>query len=163
MKDATPGGGQFTIVPEPIDGADSRAALDQYIAELAQLFPTGFDPGRAAPPDPGDFTPPRGCFLLVRDARGEVRGCGAVRVAEGGFAEIRRMWISPVLRGQGAGRALLADLELHAGKLGCEVVRLDTAAELHTARSLYVSAGYAEIPAYNDNEYARHWFEKSLI
>lgn len=163
MMDASSDREQFTITPEPIDGADSRAALEQYVGELARLFPAGFDPGRAAPPEPGDFAPPRGYFLLVRDARGEVRGCGAVRVAEGGFAEIRRMWISPALRGQGAGRALLADLELHACKLGCEVVRLDTAAELQAARSLYASAGYAEIPAYNDNEYARYWFEKSLV
>ncbi|MCA1186794.1 GNAT family N-acetyltransferase [Saccharopolyspora sp. 6T] len=162
MMDATPDSGRFTIAAESIAGADATAALEQYVAELAQVFPAGFDPGRAAPPEPGDFAPPRGRFLLVRDAAGAVRGCGAVRVLEPGIAEIRRMWISPVLRGRGAGRALLAELERSAAELGCGVVRLDTAAELHAARALYGSAGYAEIPAYNDNEYARHWFEKVL-
>ncbi len=149
------------IAPEPIDSADAKAALRRYVEELRQRFPAGFEPDRAAPPAPGDFDPPHGFFLLVRDADGQVSGCGAVR-AEDGIAEIRRMWISPALRGCGAGRRLLRELERHAGDLGCRIVRLDTAAELNEARGLYASAGYAEIPAYNDNEYARHWFEKAL-
>lgn len=153
--------GGFTIAPEPIEDAAAREALQHYVDELRELFPTGFDPGRAAPPAPGDFDPPRGRFLLVRDEQGRVRGCGAVR-AEEDFAEIRRMWISPLLRGRGAGKALLAELERCARELGREVVRLDTAAELTAARGLYAAAGYREIPAYNDNEYARHWFEKAL-
>ena len=28
---------------------------------------------------------------------------------------------------------------------------------------MYLSAGYVEIPRYNDNPYANHWFEKRLI
>jgi hypothetical protein len=27
---------------------------------------------------------------------------------------------------------------------------------------LYRSAGYAEVPAFNDEPYAHHWFEKHL-
>ncbi|MFD0490960.1 GNAT family N-acetyltransferase [Saccharopolyspora spinosporotrichia] len=57
---------------------------------------------------------------------------------------------------------MLAELERRARALGCRRVRLDTAAELHEARKLYETSGYVEIPAYNDNEYARHWFEKTL-
>ncbi|MBB5155313.1 hypothetical protein [Saccharopolyspora phatthalungensis] len=45
---------------------------------------------------------------------------------------------------------------------GCSRIRLDTAAELHEARALSASAGYREIPAYNDNQYAKHWYEKAL-
>lgn len=161
MQDASTEQRAWSITPEPIDGADAAVALQCYVDELRERFPAGFDPGRAAPPAPGDFDPPRGCFLLVRDGDGRVSGCGAVR-AEHGIAEIRRMWISPALRGLGAGRRLLRELEQRARDLGCRTVRLDTAAELNEARGLYSSAGYAEIPAYNDNEYARHWFEKAL-
>jgi GNAT superfamily N-acetyltransferase len=151
----------FTIEPEPIDSPDARQAIDAYVAELVRRFPNGFDTGRAAPPAKDAFTPPAGIFLVVRvDDR--VLGCGALRTETGGIGEIRRMWISSELRGQGAGRALLAALEDQAVQLGCERVRLDTAAELHEARALYASAGYVEIPAYNDNEYAHHWFEKTL-
>lgn len=30
------------------------------------------------------------------------------------------------------------------------------------APALYDSAGYREIPAYNDNQYAEHWFDKPV-
>ncbi|MDA3628016.1 GNAT family N-acetyltransferase [Saccharopolyspora oryzae] len=151
----------FTIELEPIDSPDAQQALGEYVAELDRRFPSGFDTSRAAPPAKSDFVPPAGAFLVVR-VDGRVLGCGAVRTEPDGVGEIRRMWISPELRGRGAGRALLAELEEQARQLGCDRVRLDTAAELREARALYDSAGYREIPAYNDNEYARHWYEKAL-
>nr|WP_179719147.1 GNAT family N-acetyltransferase [Saccharopolyspora hordei] len=151
----------FTIEPEPIDTPDAQRALDAYVAELDRRFPNGFDTSRAAPPAKTDFVPPNGVFLVVRD-EGRVLGCGALRTEPHGIGEIRRMWIAPELRGRGAGRALLRELEEHATELGCDRVRLDTASELREARALYESAGYREIPAYNDNEYARHWYEKAL-
>lgn len=156
----------ITIEQEPVDSADARWALDQYARELDELFPTGFDAAKAAAPAPGDLTPPHGVFLLVRSDR-EVAGCGALRVHAASarseaFAEVKRMWVSRALRGGGVGRRLLEELEGHASGLGCHRVRLDTAAELHAARALYVRAGYAEIPDYNGNPYARHWFEKVL-
>ncbi|MER6990595.1 GNAT family N-acetyltransferase [Saccharopolyspora hirsuta] len=151
----------FTIEPEPVDSPDAQEALGEYVAELDRRFPGGFDTSRAAPPAKSDFVPPAGVFLVVR-VDGRVLGCGALRTAPGGIGEIRRMWIAPELRGRGAGRALLGELEEQARRLGCERVRLDTAAELREARGLYDSAGYREIPAYNDNEYARHWYEKTL-
>lgn len=151
----------FTIEPEPVDTPVAGAVLDRYVAELTDRFGQGFDTTRSAPPAPGDFTPPAGVFLVVR-AHGGVAGCGALRTEEGGVGEIRRMWIAPELRGRGAGRALLATLEGQAREYGCAKIRLDTAAELHEARALYESVGYVEIPAYNDNEYAKHWYEKTL-
>ncbi len=151
----------FTIELDPVNTAESRAVLDSYVQELGERFGQSFDTSRSAPPAPGDFEPPAGAFLLVRSG-GRVLGCGALRTEVGGTAEIRRMWVSPELRGQGAGRALLAALEEQARVRGCRKVRLDTAAELSEARTLYASAGYVEIPAYNDNEYAAHWFEKQL-
>lgn len=152
----------WTIEPDRVDSPEAQYALRQYIDELNRRFASGFDTTRAAPPEPGDFMPPAGVFLLVR-AGGEVVGCGAVRSAGVDVAEIRRMWISPAMRGRGVGRALLAELESQSRRLGCRRVRLDTADELQEAKSLYSSAGYAEIPAYNDNAYAKHWFEKELM
>ncbi len=151
----------FTIDPEPIDSPDAERALTCYVAELDERFQGGFDTSRAAPPAKTDFAPPAGVFLIVR-AGEAVLGCGALRTEPDGASEIRRMWISPALRGRGAGRALLWELEAHARRFGCDRIRLDTAAELHEARALYASAGYQEIPAYNDNDYAAHWFEKRL-
>jgi ribosomal protein S18 acetylase RimI-like enzyme len=72
------------------------------------------------------------------------------------------MWVDPAARGVGVGRSLLAALERAAVQLGCTTVRLDTAASLREALALYRSAGYLDIPAYNDNRYAAHWLAKRV-
>jgi hypothetical protein len=41
-------------------------------------------------------------------------------------------------------------------------VRLETNGTLDEAIALYRSAGYREVPAFNDEPYAHHWFEKTL-
>jgi ribosomal protein S18 acetylase RimI-like enzyme len=66
------------------------------------------------------------------------------------------------VRGLGLGRRLLAELEGQARADGATSVRLDTHRSLTEAVTLYRSAGYREIAAYNDNPYAHHWFAKNL-
>jgi hypothetical protein len=41
-------------------------------------------------------------------------------------------------------------------------VRLETSDLLVEAVALYRSAGYREVPAFNDEPFAHHWFEKRL-
>lgn len=106
-----------------------------------------------------EVSPPRGVFLLVR-SEGAAVGCGAMKTLEPGVAEIKRMWIDPVVRRRGIGRRLLTALEEQAIAHGCHTVRLDTAAPLREAIGLYSRAGYVEIAPYNANPYAAHWFEK---
>ena len=62
----------------------------------------------------------------------------------------------------GLGRMLLAALEQRALDLGASEVVLDTNSVLREATALYRSAGYEEIPAYNDNPYASLWMRKHL-
>ena len=45
---------------------------------------------------------------------------------------------------------------------GARTVRLETNRNLTEAIALYRSAGYREVPAFNDEPYAHHWFEKQL-
>lgn len=40
--------------------------------------------------------------------------------------------------------------------------RLETNRALTEAIGLYRSAGYREVPAFSDEHYAHHWFEKTL-
>jgi hypothetical protein len=42
------------------------------------------------------------------------------------------------------------------------VLRLETNRELGEAIRLYRTAGYREVPRFNDDPYAHHWFEKRL-
>ena len=42
------------------------------------------------------------------------------------------------------------------------LLRLETNRTLAEAISLYRSEGYREVPAFNDEAYAHHWFEKRV-
>lgn len=68
----------------------------------------------------------------------------------------------PGARRLGLARRLLDALEREATERHLTVVRLDTHAVLTEARAMYRACGYTEIPRYDDNPYAGHWFEKRL-
>ena len=60
-------------------------------------------------------------------------------------------------------RLLTAALvEVSAADPGARMVRLETNRSLIEAIAMYRSAGYREVPAFNDEAYAHHWFEKRL-
>jgi putative acetyltransferase len=81
-------------------------------------------------------------FAVIRDQAGGACGCGAVMpLPEGG--EIKRMYVSPVLRGQGAGRGLLQFLEQQAARRGMKLLRLETGIHQPEALRLYERAGYS--------------------
>ena len=71
------------------------------------------------------------------------------------------MWVAPPARGLGLARRLLGALEQQAATSN-PVVRLETNAALEEAIGLYRSSGYLEVPPFNDEAYAHHWFEKTL-
>ncbi len=147
-------------VREPGDPA-ARSCLGAYFAELARRFEQGYDPAKGLPAGDGDMTRPAG-LLLVATLHGEPVGCGALMFHGDDWAHIRRMWVSPRVRGLGLGRRLLADLEGRAAAGGVHTVRLETNGSLHEAVSLYRASGYREVPRFSDEPYAHHWFEKAL-
>ena len=142
-------------------GADAQRCIRAYFAELDRRSDTGFDPGSSLPADPEDFRPPRGSFLVAYQGDEPV-GCGGVRHLDGGVSELKRMWVAESARGQGVGRRLLQALESRARGAGSSAVRLDTNRTLVEAISMYRSAGYAEVPPFNDEYFAHHWFRKEL-
>ncbi|MEV1044285.1 helix-turn-helix domain-containing GNAT family N-acetyltransferase [Streptomyces sp. NPDC049916] len=143
------------------DHPHARHCLRSYYAELAAVLATGFDPGRSLLPDAAPLRPPRGLFLVAR-LHGEPVGCAGLKLPPGAPAEIKRMWVSPQVRGLGLGRRFLTELEERAAAHGRELLRLDTSAELAAAGGLYRSYGFEEVPAFNDEPYAHHWFEKRI-
>lgn len=161
------------MVPQPVDRPpvrielldaaepEAQRCLHAYYAELDRRFDAGFDPDVARPVDVDDVRPPRGLFLVAR-RNAEAIGCGALKLHGDGPAEIKRMWVSESARGLGVGRRLLDELERRARAGGACAVRLDTNDTLTAAISLYRSAGYVEIDAFNDEPYADHWFEKTF-
>ena len=100
-------------------------------------------------------------FLLAR-VDGRRAGCGVLKTHAPGVGEIMRMWVDRAHRGLGLGARLLEALEAEAAARGDERVRLYTNRSLPEAIAMYRSRGYVEIPRYNDDPYANHWFEKRL-
>jgi GNAT superfamily N-acetyltransferase len=145
------------------EDADARAAVRAYTAELDSTL--GASSPTIVDPDPDAYREPRGVFLVVVDD-GQVLGCAALRVMDvppyGDVAEVKRMWVSPLLRGQGVGRALLERLHEIARDRGVERVVLDSRRELLDARRLYLAAGYRDIEQYGDNADANVWMGKRL-
>ena len=150
------------VVIETADPASpaSRYCLGQYFEELGLRFEAGFDPARSISADAEELTPPRGWFVLAV-LHGEPVSCGALKCAPS-HGEIKRMWVAPAARGLGVGRRILGRLEAIAREHRVPVLRLETNQSLTEARSLYRTSGYREVPAFNAEPYAHHWFEKPL-
>lgn len=140
---------------------DAVAAMQAYFDEVDQRFAGGFDPGDTLVADAHQLEPPSGVFVVGRSGD-RVVACGGVQTIGDGVAEIKRMWVSPEMRGRGLGPRLLADLEDRCRTMGHHTVRLDTNSQLPEAVAMYRRAGYVEIDRYNDNPYPDHFFEKSL-
>ena len=154
---------------EPVERDDPRV-LDLYADFVREADgPLVYDREEAgidldaeiAAGPPTDLVPPNGLFLLAL-ADGEPAGLGGVRYLDTEAAEVKSMYVAPAYRGTGLGRRILTRLDEIALEHGCRAVRLDTSDYLTPAVALYRSAGYREVPAYNENPKADLWFERSL-
>lgn len=140
---------------------DARWCIEQYFAELDRRFDSGFDARLSISADAHELTLPAGLLLVAR-LRGMPVGCGALKLHDRQPAELKRMWVAPELRGVGLGRRLLLELESQATKHRVRLLHLETNGSLTEAVQLYRASGYREVPAFNDEPYAHHWFEKHL-
>lgn len=147
----------------PVDPThpDARLCIRSYFAELDRRSESSFDPGAGISAEPHELRPPAG-LMLVAYLRSEPIGCGAVKHHDDAPSEIKRMWVSASVRGLGIGRRLLVQLEACAERSGARAVRLETNRALTEAIALYRSAGFREVPAFNAEPFAHHWFEKPL-
>lgn len=92
-------------------------------------------------------------FLVLRDAAGQAQGCGAVWIGEidGRRAgELKRLYVRPALRGKGAAKRLVGELERLARALGADCLYLETGVRQHEAVGLYEGLGYQNGPPFGD-------------
>jgi DNA-binding MarR family transcriptional regulator/GNAT superfamily N-acetyltransferase len=141
---------------------DAKYCLQSYFDELGARFDAGFDHARTISASTDELTRPAG-LLLVATLHSEPVGCGALKFHHDAPAEAKRMWVSPDIRGVGLGRRILTELEKQAAAHGAPALRLETNRNLTEAIGLYRASGYTEVPAFNDEPYAHHWFEKKLV
>jgi DNA-binding MarR family transcriptional regulator len=147
------------IVEVPARSEDAQWCIAQYFAELGERFAGGFDHAITLAAGPDAFEPP-GCFLVAR-LDGRAIGCAGLKVIDERIGEVKRMWVAPSARGLGLGRRLLAAIEERAQQGGLRTLRLETNGSLTEAIALYRKTGYHEVPAFNTEPYAHHWFAKT--
>lgn len=82
-------------------------------------------------------------FVVARLGADPV-GTGAV-VANDGWAEIKRMWVSVDARGSGAAQAIYQFLETRMRQLGLNVLRLETGIYNDAALRFYERNGFSRI------------------
>ena len=96
-------------------------------------------------------------------------GCGGVAMFED-YAEVKRMYTRPAVRGRGVAKALLRRIEDEACRAGKSVLRLETGTHQQEAIGLYEGMGfrqrgpfgaYAAMPARNIE--TSIFFEKELM
>jgi ribosomal protein S18 acetylase RimI-like enzyme len=151
----------FEFVTCPAGDPRARYCVEQYFSELDERFAGGFDSSTAIPALDEEMTPPAGLFIVaLSDA--ESVGCVGLKFHGEEPAEMKRLWVSRTVRGRGLGRRLVAMIEELAVLNGAKKLRLDTNHTLVEAIAMYRASGYRQVPAFDDEIYADHWFEKEL-
>jgi GNAT superfamily N-acetyltransferase len=143
--------------PEVPPAYDLLAEMQVELNDVYETFSRLDNP----PLHPEELRPPGGAYLVGSEGDDALAGGGLRRLSEG-VAEIKRMYVRPSARSRGVARALLQALEDEARALGYAAVRLDTGPKQLHGLALYRSAGYVDVPPYNDNPFACFWGEKQL-
>ena len=140
------------IFREYADGLGIDLCFQNFDAELAAL--------------PGDYAAPAGGLLLAL-VDGQVAGCGAFRpLADVDYAnacEMKRLFVRRAFRRFGLGRSLAQALIDRATEAGYSSMLLDTLDDMESARELYTTLGFEEIPPYYFNPIAgAHYLKVDL-
>ena len=94
----------------------------------------------------GELLQPQIRFLVARRDR-TAYGCGALKLEEGGTAEVKRMYVDPASRGLGIGKSLMRAIEETAQRgESVRTLRLETGIHQPEAIGLYIASGFREVP-----------------
>ncbi len=128
---------------------DVRELLREYVRSLSfSLCFQGIDDELRDLP--GAYAPPGGALLLCR-VGGASAGCVALRPADDGACEMKRLYVRPACRGAGVGRLLAAEIVAAGRRAGYARMVLDTHRSMTPAMTLYESLGFRRIAAYYFN------------
>lgn len=87
-------------------------------------------------------------FFVAR-RNGDAVGCVAL-VNDGGYGEVKRLFVPPSSRGMGLAKTLMDHLELAAKTSGLREVKLETGDKLVAAVVLYKKLGYSVCEKFGD-------------
>lgn len=123
---------------------EARALVAELDAYLGTLYSP--EDNHLVPVE--ELAGPGAVFLLALDGDRAV-GCGAIRLYDG-YAELKRMYVRPEMRGRHVALRLLQRLEEEALALGQPLVRLETGPQQKEAVALYERQGFTRCERFGD-------------
>ena len=123
---------------EPIAAPTTEAMA--LLEELDSLLGAMYEPEQRHSLSVEQLFAPNIRFFVAR-LHGQPAGCGGIAFSDG-YAEVKRMYSRPPLRGRGIAKALLARLEQEARQAGHAVLRLETGIRQPEAIGLYERCGF---------------------
>lgn len=142
---------------------DVRELVAELNAHLLPLSPLEFQFKMTVEQMAGADT----TVFVARDDTGRAIGCGALKLADKGEAEVKRMFTRPTMRGQRVGSALLEAITTLARQKGVSLLLLETGEGpgFEGAWRLYERSGFSRRGAffdYPDSQWSR-FYEKRLV
>ncbi len=126
----------------------SDPGFQQLMAELDAYQSTLYPPGSNFLDSIETLEQADAC-VLVATVGDETIGCGAMKIMDG-YAEIKRMYVSPGHRRDGVAAALLERLEAEIATAGVACARLETGVHQPGALAFYERHGYVPCGPFGD-------------
>ena len=149
----------WRVAVEPVDQPEAVALVGELDAHLEPLYPPESRYGLTL----DGLRAPHVRFVLARDASGAAQACGAVALLPQ-FAELKRMYVRPAVRGRGAAESVVNVLEGIAVANGHGMLYLETGVLQHAAMAFYERIGFRRRGPFGDyrDDPTSVFMEKSL-
>ena len=105
-----------------------------------------------------------GVAFFVARYEGKSAACGGIKLFATEYGEVKRMYVRPVYRGLGLGKAMLNHLAQYARERRINLLRLETGIYQKEAIGLYDRYGFERRPPFGEYEEdpLSVYFEKSI-
>ena len=106
-----------------------------------------------------------GVIFFVMRYEEKPAGCGGIKLFGAEYGEVKRMFVRPVYRGLGLGKAILDRLAQHARDRQVNLLRLETGIYQTEAIGLYERYGFERRSSFGDYQEnpLTIFFEKSIV
>jgi putative acetyltransferase len=133
----------ISVAVERPDTPDATALVAELDAYLIPQYPLESHHGLPVE----QLIEAKVAFFVLR-SDGAPAGCGGVQCFGDEYAELKRLYVRPLFRGNGLGGILLRHLEGYSRTQGIGIIRLETGILQREAISLYEKSGYRRIPPF---------------
>lgn len=131
-------------------GHDMPAGVKELFTEYGKMLSKSLDMMKFTDEVkklPGEYAPPEGA-LLYAECDDVPAGVAAVRRFSDEICELKRMYVNPKCRGEGAGAALVRAAIKESRELGYKTMYVDNVGGLTAALRMYDKLGFKRIELY---------------